>query len=115
MHFLQTLYKQCQEDPQAIIIRDLALEKESTREKLLLDTLAFRDRLSESLDAKSKTDLQTENTEVFICVLLPPGHAFLQAFLAVTAVGAVAAPLCESLGQTSSPSNLTLYHDGLVS
>ena len=93
--FLEDLYRHVQDDPHATILRDASLGLDVTREELLLDTLAFRRHLLDGLGEETRADLIAGDREVFVCVLLPSSYAFLVAFLAVLAIGAVATPLCQ--------------------
>ena len=95
VHFLSDLYGHSQDDPNATILRDASSGKEFSREKLLLDTFAFRDRLLSQLDARTHTSLHSHDEEVYIAVLLPLSYEFVVAFLAVLSIGAIATPLGE--------------------
>lgn len=95
VHFLSDLYRHFQDDPNATILRCASSGEEFSREKLLLDTFAFRDRLLSQLDARTHTSLRSQHEEVYIAILLPLSYEFLVTFLAVLSVGAIASLLCE--------------------
>ena len=93
---LALLFQVWKSHPTKTIIRDLADGFETTVEKFLHDVLTMRERILESLDPEVKDRLSSTDTDVFMGVLVGPGHEFAVLAFALYSIGAVIVPLCRS-------------------
>ncbi|KAE8362256.1 hypothetical protein BDV27DRAFT_166327 [Aspergillus caelatus] len=94
---LSLLFQVWKSHPTKTIIRDLADGFETTVEKFLHDVLIMRERILESLDPEVKDRLGSTDTDVFIGVLVGPGHEFAVLAFALYSIGAVIVPLSPAL------------------
>lgn len=101
--FFADIFRHVQDNPSAIIVRDVRQELEISRERLLQDVLIFHDKILARLGDNTRSRLLQHNEDVFICILLPPSYGFLVAFLAIIGIGAAAVPLCQYLSLPLRP------------
>ncbi|GAB1208447.1 hypothetical protein APSETT445_007196 [Aspergillus pseudonomiae] len=94
--------------PTKTIIRDLADGYETTVEEFLNDVLVTRERILESLDPDVKARLRSADTDVFVGVLVGPGHEFAVLAFALYSIGAVIVPLCKLFPSNCPSSDIIL-------
>ncbi|KAE8308463.1 hypothetical protein BDV41DRAFT_592180 [Aspergillus transmontanensis] len=94
---LSLLFQVWKSHPTKTIIRDLSDGYETTVERFLHDVLITRERILESLDSQVKDRLRAEDTDVFVGVLVGPGHEFAVLAFALYSIGAVIVPLSPAL------------------
>lgn len=92
---LSLLFQVWKIHPTKTIIRDLSDGYETTVEQFLYDVLTTRERILESLDSQVKDRLKGVDTDVFVGVLVGPGHEFAVLAFALYSIGAVIVPLCK--------------------
>ncbi|GMF66806.1 unnamed protein product [Aspergillus oryzae] len=92
---LSLLFQVWKSHPTKTIIRDLSDGYETTVEQFLYDVLTTRERILESLDSQVKDRLKGVDTDVFVGVLVGPGHEFAVLAFALYSIGAVIVPLCK--------------------
>ncbi|KAB8208433.1 hypothetical protein BDV34DRAFT_190277 [Aspergillus parasiticus] len=94
---LSLLFQVWKSHPTKTIIRDLSDGYETTVERFLHDVLITRERILESLDSQVKDRLRGEDTDVFVGILVGPGHEFAVLAFALYSIGAVIVPLSPAL------------------
>ncbi|KAE8164464.1 hypothetical protein BDV40DRAFT_114352 [Aspergillus tamarii] len=111
---LALLFQVWKSHPTKTIIRDLADGFETTVEKFLHDVLTMRERILESLDPEVKDRLSSTDTDVFMGVLVGPGHEFAVLAFALYSIGAVIVPLSPALHPEEGKYFLGLCHAALI-
>ncbi|OGM51309.1 putative AMP dependent CoA ligase [Aspergillus bombycis] len=92
---LTLLFQVWKSHPTKTIIRDLSDGYETTVGEFLNDILVTRGRILESLAPEVKVRLRSADTDVFVGVLVGPGHEFAVLAFALYSIGAVIVPLCK--------------------
>ncbi|KAE8147127.1 amp dependent CoA ligase [Aspergillus avenaceus] len=96
--FFTELYQHWCKSPEAIIIRDLAIGKESTAGEFLYDVLIQRDRISQLINAKVQKQLDDPHSDnVFMAIFGTAGYEFAVLVFAIYSLGAVVVPLAPRL------------------
>ena len=93
--FLSDLYHHTQKNPSAMVLHNAPSGEVFSRQQLLRDISAFRDRLFSLLDARTTRSLHSRNEEVYIAIMLPLSYDFVVVFLSILSIGAIAVPLRE--------------------
>ncbi|KAB8263439.1 hypothetical protein BDV32DRAFT_136076 [Aspergillus pseudonomiae] len=111
---LTLLFQVWKKHPTKTIIRDLADGYETTVEEFLNDVLVTRERILESLDPDVKARLRSADTDVFVGVLVGPGHEFAVLAFALYSIGAVIVPLSPALHPDEGKYFLGLCNAALI-
>lgn len=77
------------------IIYDTGHGIEASFKQLLSDVIAFKQKIRNFLPAEimDGNGIIRENEDVYMCTWLTPGYKFFVSYLAISAMGAIAAPM----------------------